>query len=246
MSHNNNESLVLALETSGRAGSVAIGNSQKVLSEVFFSGMMRHNAELLKTVGLILADISRKPSDITEIYLTIGPGSFTGVRIAVAMAKMMALATGAKIVPVSTMDAISSNADAFIEDTNQQVNRIATIIDAKRNHFFVAFYEKQGKVWKKTMNDCLMKSADFVDKFAGSEEPVWLLGEGLVYYKDKFAADGIEFMDEKYWPARAAGVYKTGLLAAKAGNYADPKKLTPVYLRRSDAEENLEKRKASQ
>jgi tRNA A37 threonylcarbamoyladenosine modification protein TsaB len=162
------------------------------------------------------------------------------------MAKMMALATGVKIVPVSTMDTISSNADAFIEDTKQQVNRIATIIDAKRNQFFVAAFEKQGSKWVKTMDDCLMKASDFVDKFAGSDDPVWLLGEGLVYYKDKFAADGIEFMDEKYWPATAAGVFKAGLLAAKEGDYADPKTLTPCYLRRSDAEENLEKRNERQ
>ena len=77
-----------------------------------------------------------------------------------------------------------------------------------------------------------MTASQFLDKFAGSDQPVWLLGEGLVYYKDKFKVDGIRFFDEKYWAPRAANVHSLGWQKAQTGQFADPLTLQPTYLRR--------------
>lgn len=236
------KAMILALETSGRAGSVALGQVEDIFFEKFFSAPMRHNAELFSTISELLAKSDISPSGISEIYISIGPGSFTGIRIAVTMAKMMALSQNTKIVAVSTTDALAENAKTFITEQKTPITRIATIIDAKRNYFFTAIFEKKDNQWVKTMDDTLMKAADFVNKFAGGDEPLWLLGEGLLYYKEKFEADGIKVLDEKYWPTRASGIYKVGRKMAKKGDYTDPKTLSPLYLRKTDAEENLEKR----
>jgi tRNA threonylcarbamoyladenosine biosynthesis protein TsaB len=238
------KSIILALETSGRAGSVALGRGDEIFSEKFFSAPMRHNAELFEKIVQLLAKSDSNPSDIAEIYISIGPGSFTGIRIAVTMAKMMALSLGVKIVGVRTTDALAVNAETCIDEKELPISRIGTIIDAKRNHFFTAVFEKNGDNWVKTMDDTLIKATDFVEKYAGGDDPLWLLGEGLLYYKDKFAADGIKVLDEEYWATRASGIYKAGRKQAKNNDYTDAKALSPLYLRKTDAEENLEKRLA--
>ena len=107
------KSLILAVETSGRTGSVAIGAGDDILAEKTFSGQMRHSAELFVSAERLLSQIGAGAEKIKHVYFAAGPGSFTGLRIAVTMAKMMAFANGAKIVAVSTMDVIAENASIY-------------------------------------------------------------------------------------------------------------------------------------
>ena len=256
--------LILAVETSGRTGSVAIALGEKLLAETAFSAPMSHSAEIFPAVSGLLQRFSRKPKEIEHIYISVGPGSFTGLRIAVTVAKTMHLANTTKIVAVDTLDVIAANvinlttqntAQCSIHEppitnhdsqtTNHEPQttiheRIATILDAKRGQFFIAVYQHNTSheirdtrygIWKRTFPDALRTASQFLDKFAGSDQHVWLLGEGLVYYKDKFKADGIRFFDEKYWAPRAANVHSLGWKKAQAGQFADPLTLQPTYLR---------------
>ena len=239
---NNDKPLILAVETSGRAGSAAVGIADKMLAETAFSGLLRHNAELFPTIKTLLERIKKKPDQIDEVYITAGPGSFTGIRIAVTLAKMLALSCGAKIVAPSTMDVISVNADEYMHENNKKINKIATIIDAKRKQFYIAIFERKENIWVKTVPDCLLTAPDFLARFGNSDEPIWLLGEGLVYYSDAFKAPALKLLDKKYWHARARGVYKTGRIMAKNDLFTPPQTLIPHYIRRPEAIENLEKR----
>lgn len=243
MKKNDENSLVLAVETSGRIGSVAIGKADNILKEVTFSGAMRHSAELFGSVRQLLGKIGKTAKDVKEIYIASGPGSFTGLRIAVTMAKMSAFANGTKIVACNTMDVIAVNAAEYANKTSDKINRIATILDAKRKQFYIAIFDRNGEKWDKVMNDCLMTVAEFTDRFGGEKEPVWLLGEGLQYYKDDFEGDSVRIMDEICWPAKAAGVYKIGRKMALAGEFIEAGQLVPFYLRRPEAVENWEKMK---
>ncbi len=229
-----NQPLILALETSGRIGSVALAAGEKLLAESVFSAPLKHSAEIFGSIRDLLKKFDRKPGQIEHIYISIGPGSFTGLRIAATMAKTLHLATAAKIVAVDTLDCLAANAADFIALEGTDIQTIATILDAKRSRFFVAAYEnKQGR-WQKTLPDCLMTTAEFTQRFAGGAEPVWLLGEGLVYYKDDFVADGVRFIDEKYWNPRASKVHLLGWQLARAGRFTDALTLQPTYLQRPD------------
>jgi len=231
-----NKPLILAVETSGRAGSVAIALGGQLLCEAAFTGRMRHSAEVLPTAHGLLNSLGYKPAQIEHIYLSIGPGSFTGLRIATALAKIMHLANSAKLVPVDTLDVIAANASDYIKQKGVEVKRIATILDAKRSQFFIALYQHDTKhqSWQKIFPDSLMTAEQFLKEFAGRGGPIWLLGEGLVYYKDKFKADGIEFIDNSYWFPRAEKVHLLGWQRALAGQFADPITLQPKYLRTPD------------
>ncbi len=91
--------LILAVETSSRIGSVAIALGGKMLAEVAFSAALKHSAELLPAMSALLESYGREPGQIEHIYISAGPGSFTGLRIAAAFAKTMHLANGASLIP---------------------------------------------------------------------------------------------------------------------------------------------------
>jgi tRNA threonylcarbamoyladenosine biosynthesis protein TsaB len=156
----NEKPLILAVETSGRLGSVALAAGEKLLGEKQFSGPMRHSTEIFPDIVGLLERFNKKPADLEQVYISIGPGSFTGLRIAVTIAKSMALANQAKlvrrpfggIIAVDTLDCIAANIIDFARSSLPQLNtqnstlktdeRLAVILDAKRGQFFIAVYEQ--------------------------------------------------------------------------------------------------------
>jgi len=234
-----NNPLILALETSGRLGSVAIAQGEQLLGETEFSGPMRHSAEVFPAIVDLLNQFGKKPNQIEQVYISIGPGSFTGLRIAVTIAKTMALANNARIVAVDTLDVIAANVICFTaenaEDELKQNERLGVILDAKRGQFFVAVYDRPTKGWEKIFPDSLLTDEEFLDRFAGCGKPIALLGEGLVYYKDKFNDPAVRFLDDKFWNPTAANVYRLGWQLAKQDQFTDPLILTPNYIRGPDA-----------
>jgi tRNA threonylcarbamoyl adenosine modification protein YeaZ len=265
MTHN---PLIVAIETSSRIGSVAIAFGKNIIAETTFSAPIRHSAEIFPAIGDMLERFDRKPDSIEQIHISAGPGSFTGLRIAVTLAKTMHLANAAKIIAVDTLDAIAANANDYIKEKNTATashsesscshlapgevenppvkdspERIATIVDAKRGQFFIAVYQRttsstqrtdSNGTWKKIFPDSLMTAPQFLKQFAHDEQPIWLLGDGLLYYKDIFKAGTVRFMDEKYWSPRASKVHLLGFRKALAGKFENPLTLTPNYLLRPD------------
>ena len=118
----NKKTLVLAVETSSRIGSVAIALGEKILAETTFSAPIRHSAEIFPAISDLLNRFSRKPDQIDQVYISVGPGSFTGLRIAVTLAKTMHLANATKIVAVDTLDVIAANANDYIKEENTTIN----------------------------------------------------------------------------------------------------------------------------
>lgn len=245
--------IVLAIETSSRIGSVAIATGEKILAEKNFSGPMKHSVEIFPVIDDLLDGFSRKPKQIEQIYISIGPGSFTGLRIATTIAKAMHLANAAKIVAVNTFDVIAANvinltAEQTVRASSHEPQttsreKIATVLDAKRGQFFIAVYTQNTSdgTWKKILPDSLMTASQFLAQFSCKEEPIRLLGDGLLYYKDKFKANGVSFFDEKYWSPRAKNVHLLGWEMASIDQFSDPLTLTPNYLRRPQAEEKSKK-----
>jgi tRNA threonylcarbamoyladenosine biosynthesis protein TsaB len=242
-------------------GSVALALGAKMLAEGGFSTPLRHSAEIFPAIRDLLDRVGRDPSEIEHVYVSCGPGSFSGLRIAATIAKMMNLANAARIVAVDTLDVVAANVVDLTGTGGRSIGdhqtpaancqRLAAVLDAKRGRFFIAVYERQAKtqdpgpkpgVWRKVLADSLMTIAEFLARFAdgqarlpsGGQEPVWLLGDGLVYYQDSFRADGIQFFEQTYWSPQARNVHVLGWHKALNGQFADPLTLTPNYLRTPD------------
>ena len=247
------KAIILAIETSSRKGSVAIARNEKMLAEKLFSSPLKHSAEIFPSIRDLLGRFNLNPNQIEHIYISGGPGSFTGLRIAATIAKLMHLAYSTKIISVDTLDVVAANViDLSAGNTSPASNhklpvlkgeRIAAVLDAKRGQFFIAVYEckttdqhnSAGKVtWKKILPDSLMTPSQFLERFAYKDKPVRLLGDGLLYYRDKFQADGILFFHEKYWSPRACNVLLLGRQMALQGQFTDALTLTPNYLRKPE------------
>jgi tRNA threonylcarbamoyladenosine biosynthesis protein TsaB len=236
--------LILAIETSSRTGSVAIGHEDELSAEKTFSGEMRHSVEILPSIQGLLAQVHATPDDLKQVYLSIGPGSFTGLRIGVTLAKAMALANGVKIAAVNTLDVIAANVPA----TNDSPQIIVPILDAKRNHFFVGVYgrtsadptslprkappavDRSSPGWVKIRPDTILMEEQLVNLLTTLGTTVGILGDGLVYHQDRFKSKGIRLLDTRYWTPTAARVFDLGRDKARCGEYEDPLQLTPLYL----------------
>ncbi len=237
------QGLSLAVDTSGRSGSVAIGMGGVLLGERVFSGMIRHSAELFSSSDSLLKSIDKSAGEVENIFVISGPGSFTGLRIAITFAKMYALAGGARIVPVSTMDVLVANADEADIGDGGEIRRVGTILDAKRGRFFVAVFEKRDGEWVKSLDDCIMTAEQFVDSVCGDPGEIFLLGEGLMYYSKAFSGDSIHVLDAKYWSPSAGKLFSIASQRADLGLFADPVEVLPAYLAGAGALEKWQRKK---
>ena len=228
-------SRALAIETSGRIGSVALVDGERILSEEIFQHGLQNAAKIIPIIDQLIAGQKWSPRDIETIYLSVGPGSFTGLRIGVTIAKTMALATGVKIVAVPTVRVLAENGPA--EATN-----LIIVLDAKRDQIFTARFSRQNDAWNEVEPAQINSLEQMLSR---SPRPVHLLGEGIPYHR-KFIPDDAGAIEtaEESWRARASVVARLGLEMARRGEFADPMKLTPIYIRKPEAEEKADAKRS--
>jgi len=221
----------LAVETSGRTGSVALACGGRTIAEAEFPHGLQHAAGIVRIIDELCRGSGWRPESIRHVYVSAGPGSFTGLRIGITLAKMMALATGARIVAVPTMRVLVENAPA-------EARHVVIVLDAKRDQIYTARFERTVSGWEQrepTQVEALR------DVLARAPRPVHLIGEGIPQHAH-FIPEGdrqIAVTDQSCWRARAQVVAAVGWRMACAGEFADPWTLAPVYVRPPEAEERL-------
>jgi tRNA threonylcarbamoyladenosine biosynthesis protein TsaB len=221
----------LAVETSGRIGSVALADESGVLAEAQFPHGLQHAAEIIPMIDRLCRAQKWSPRDLEELYVSAGPGSFTGLRIGITLAKTLAFATGLRLVAVPTVRVLVENAPA-------DARHVIIVLDAKREQIFTARFEREGDEW-------IEREGAHLDSLVGmlerSPRPVHLLGEGIPYHQKFIPADdsGIIVTPEESWRARAAVVAMLGKRLAERKEFADPDQLTPIYIRMPEAEEKF-------
>lgn len=234
----------LAIETSGRIGSVAVCKEGLVLLERSMSGFMKHSSELFGLMTALMQEAGGRPEAIGTLYIAVGPGSFTGIRIAVTLAKMLGYAVKSRIVAVDTLDALAENAAVLLSEPGSDLRRVATILDAKQNRFFAALYDYDGRELKQIHASSLVYPDELLALINKDNIPTGLLGEGLVYYAEAFKSPLTTLLDESCWSANARGVYAAGRKMAAKGLFSDPYTLVPTYIRKPDAVEKRELKEA--
>src|SRR2546430_1390093 len=98
---------ILAIETSSRWGSVAVAAGDTLLATEHLPEGNRHAIELMPAIQRLTSTQGWQPHQLDELYLSLGPGSFTGLRIAIAIARAIHQATGCKLLGVPTLDVIA-------------------------------------------------------------------------------------------------------------------------------------------
>ena len=220
---------IVAIETSGRIGSIALAEDQRILAEEQFAHGLQNAAQIVPTLDRLCRDQSWAARDIEQLYVSAGPGSFTGLRIGITLAKVMAFATGLKLVAVPTVRILADNAPG-------NARHVVIVLDAKRDQIFTARFERTGQTWQEREPAHLDSLAAMIQR---APRPLYLLGEGLAYHRQFTPADDsqITVAPEELWRARASAVVRIGHEMARENRYADPFTLTPLYIRPPEAEE---------
>jgi tRNA threonylcarbamoyladenosine biosynthesis protein TsaB len=230
----------IALETSGRLGSLATLEDGRVLAEEVFPADFKHAAGVVSAIDRLTKSHGWTPRDLTEVYVSAGPGSFTGLRVGITVAKTLALSLDVKLVAVPTTEVL-------VENAPPDARHVLIVLDAKRDQIFTTLLSRVpaervaevGDEWLTRVSPPHLNTLTAM--LASSPRPVHLLGEGVPYHRKFIPADpGIIVTDEARWRPRAAAVASRGWRRARVGEFTDPDRLTPTYIRRPEAEEKWE------
>lgn len=221
---------ILGIETSGRLGSIAAGVDGALLDEEPLSQTARHAADLLPAIDRLWRRQGWPAGRVDACCVSVGPGSFTGLRVAVTVARHLALARGARLVAVPTLDVIADAARPHVPDGGH----VAALLDAKGGRVFAAYYRRDDAAMSRL---CEPKLAPADAVLQSAPRPCWLTGEGLAYHEAAVAASGLPLVEESArWP-RARSVLLLGGRAIERGEFVAPFDLVPMYIRPPEAAE---------
>jgi tRNA threonylcarbamoyladenosine biosynthesis protein TsaB len=221
---------VLGIDTSTQCGSVGLIEDEHILCEYVLNRRMSHSERLLKTIDRVLEDSGVSIGEIEGFAITIGPGSFTGLRIGVSTVKGLAFATGKSVAGVSTLDALAQN----IEYSSYL---ICPLLDARKGEVYTALYRNTGKDGLITLAPKMaIKPIDLLRRIEGE---VLFLGDGIYTYGDvirRNLGDRAHIAPSHFNFIHGAVVAQLGRQSLERGEYLDLEGFTPQYLRKSEAE----------
>lgn len=211
---------VLAFDTSSRFLSIACLDDSNVISEFHEDVGVRHSEILVPTIKGMLEGVGWKISEIDLICTGLGPGSFTGLRIAVATVKALAAVTPGKVIGIPTMDAIAMNAP-------EEKGIIAPFIDARKNKVYTCIYECSAKGLERKTDHLLVAVEEFI---SGLTEEVFFFGDAVTIYREKLDKYPYVVYDENMdWYPRASEIGRMGIKKFAMGA-DDPELIEPLYM----------------
>ncbi len=222
---------ILAIETSGRHGSVATlwgePNGARLIGQTLLSGEERTAQVLAPTIQQLLAAAQWLPKSVELVAVTVGPGSFTGLRIGVTTAKAFAYAVGANVLGVNTLEALAVQA-------TPSTSPLWTVLDAQRQELFAAKFLINDLLNITTERETLIVPQD--QWLAGLQPGDRVVGPALRRLTARLPAD-IHTLPEQLWQPTASAVGQFAWKSYQAGHRDDVWKLSPNYYRPSAAEE---------
>lgn len=218
---------LLALETSGLVGSLALAVDDRVLTHVTLDARRRTTEALTPAIQQQLAAVGWTPRDLNVIAVTRGPGSFTGLRIGLVTAKVLAYATGAALVGIDTHAAIAEQVPADAE-------QLDTVLDAQRQQLFVARWRRdRDDRWQPTDATQIVDATRWIEQLVLGQI---VSGPGLVRISAQLPSS-VRVAPPESWAPTAATIATLGWRSFIAGQRDDPWTLAPTYMRPSAAEE---------
>ena len=244
----------IAIETSCRVGGAALGLGDELVRTITFDAAARHATQLVWQLRPLLADAGLKPADADELYVSAGPGSFTGLRVGITAARTLAQAIrNIRCVAVPTTLAIAQNA------ARRHWENLGVILDAGQGEIYAELFAREttsprpsadGPLPDQPMPDAqeaLEPSSGITPAGPGrivspkqflaeAPRPLLLIGEGLA--RHELTSAGVTLGDvgelELHLP-NAKNVWRVGHGLAAAGQFTPRPELLPIYLRQPQA-----------
>lgn len=230
--------LVLGIETSTPQTSVTIGSEQGIIGSCLVSRGATHGEFLLPAVEFLMRQANLTYRNLSAIAVGLGPGLFTGMRVGIATGKTLAQALSIPIVGVASLDLL-----AF--DVRYSNKLICPVLDAKRREVFFSFYKQVPGGITRTSQYQVGSPDRLLAELEGRGEEVLLVGNGALLYRSKLEeADKIEFGSLSNAFPRASSLVELVMPRLFREDFDRLFDVEPLYMRRSDAEINWERRQS--
>ncbi|MCC8167223.1 MAG: tRNA (adenosine(37)-N6)-threonylcarbamoyltransferase complex dimerization subunit type 1 TsaB [Planctomycetes bacterium] len=223
---------LLALESSTAHGGAALLRDGEVVAVERLSEGLRHGRELLPAAAGLTRRHNLRPTDLAAVAVSMGPGSYTGIRVGVMAAKALAYASGARLVAVSSLAALAQS--IVLNRDTQAGDIIYTLQDARRDEVYAGLYENDGGIVRQCIADAAItpeEAAGYLREFRADnpDATVHLIGSGFSTYFDLFRE--LTVVPGRVDPGAVGALADRQFLREE---YADPMALQPVYLRRDE------------
>jgi tRNA threonylcarbamoyladenosine biosynthesis protein TsaB len=230
---------ILAIETATGMGGVALMEDETLLAEYRMDMTMAHAERLMVMVDRVLKDGGLTPDDLDALAVSIGPGSFTGLRVAVSTVKGWVTGKPIPVAAVPTLEAMAWTVPAGGYS-------ICPMIDAKKREVYAALFScHEDGTLKRAMEDQVISPEVLCERLREpSSPPTVFLGDGASKHREvleKQLGRRAVFMPAPLSLPLPSMVAWLGLRRLRRGEAADARTLVPVYVRRPDAELNWEK-----
>lgn len=228
---------VLGIDTATMMGSIGLIDDEGAIAEYSLNIRATHSERLMPAIDRLLKDSGIMPKDIDGFAVSIGPGSFTGLRIGLATVKGLAMGWNKPAAAVSTLEALAFNL-AYAE------HLICPILDARKNEVYTAMFKSDGRGgMKRLVQDMAIDMQTFLREY---DEDIIFMGDAVDSYRERILdilKDRAHFAPKNRNMPSGASVAELGLKKIRDGKAVDPSGLAPFYIRRPEAEVNLEKKK---
>jgi tRNA threonylcarbamoyladenosine biosynthesis protein TsaB len=213
---------VLAVESSSLAGGVALLEDERLVAEYLLDVSITHSERLMAAIDRVLADAHWTARELGGLAVAVGPGSFTGLRIAVSTVKGLALALDLPIAAVPTLDAMAAALP-------WAALPVCPVLDARKGEVYASRYRWDGQAMRREWEYLALSPAALAERL---DEPVILAGDGAATIRSPHAR---MLPPPRRLPSPAC-IGVLGLERLRAGETVTAAALAPLYLRPSEAE----------
>jgi tRNA threonylcarbamoyladenosine biosynthesis protein TsaB len=240
--------LMLSIETATPVRGVGLVNEERELGERITHGIKADSESLFNSLDSLLDEHNIDLNEIDGISVSIGPGSFTGLRVGLALAKGLAQVTGCPLVAVPTLDALAEEANPKSQIPNPKL-KICPVLDARKGEIYGAMYRKKEELargslgMQERVSDYWVLAPhrlfDKIESESMKDEEFLFLGTGVEVYRDLIVdhfEERAHFLNPNPLSPAPLKVAVLGLLSLKKGEVEDVNYLEPLYIRPSQVE----------
>lgn len=225
---------ILALDGSAAAGSAAVCEEDRVIGESFLHTAKTHSQTLLPMTTELLELSDTKLSDLDFLAVTVGPGSFTGLRIAISAVKGMAMGADKACVGVSTLESLAYNLRGF-------EGVVASVMDARCEQVYTALFALHDGAVARTTPDMAISISELSKMLQNEKKAIFLVGDGAIMCYTKLSDEHptLRLAPAPLRYARASSVAACAYNKYLLEGTIPAEALLPSYLRLPQAEREL-------
>ena len=223
--------MILGIETATENCSIAIVENGKFIDEISHNEKNIHAEKLVPMIAEIFSKNNLKISKLNGIAISIGPGSFTGLRIGLSVAKGIAFANDIPIFPIPTLMSLAEN--YFIKNHYKEI--VVSIIQSQKDEFFVSSFEHKNKTTLQLNDILIVNKSENVDELFSKNHNYILLGNGAksffenLSYKNNF--QNIQLASSEFQISTANSIAFLGEKKYLNNELIDIETLEPNYIK---------------